>query len=261
MTRCWGCGGEPAVTLFLVATAAKLGFARLIGLIRGIEMQRIMRRVGLRSVAAAVLALAVTLCAAATPGVAASYTLNFTGTVTGATGVFPVLGTAVGDAVSGSMTFDPLGNTPVPVMAGTLFDQTASSFTFHTEHSSIFDFTRTDTGDGLIQSSDLSLPGLILTANGAVSNLFLTFRTDGSGYTALTSLSGLPTTPNGIIAMLTGSLLEASGTYALPGHGSIDFDVTVAAVVTPVPAALPLFASGVLVLGYLARKRRKDAAA
>ncbi|HYD04442.1 MAG TPA: hypothetical protein VEC60_01905 [Reyranella sp.] len=223
-----------------------------------------MKRAGLRAIAAAVLALTATLFAAATPSEAASVTLNFDGTVTSTNGLFTVLGVTAGDAVSGSITVDPADGIVKPVFGGTLFDLSTLSFTFHVEHPGVVDFTRTDSGASMIQ--DMALPGgptyLTVTAGGAISTLLLDFETDGTGHTPLTSLAGLPTTADGIIAMLTGATLTAAGSYDIAGYGSVGFDLNLTPVTTtPIPAALPLFGAGLAVLGFVARKQRKAARA
>jgi hypothetical protein len=56
------------------------------------------------------------------------------------------------------------------------------------------------------------------------------------------------------------SFETGNGIYLTSGLGGTFGDAP-AAVVTPVPAALPLFASGLAALGFFARRRRKSAAA
>jgi hypothetical protein len=210
------------------------------------------------ALAAAAMAFTVALLLAATPSAAAGYTLNFTGTVTSTSGLFSVLGSSSGDAVSGSITYDPFNSTVSgPILAGNSFNQAASSFTFQTEHPGVFNFSHADTGSGAVSASDFMAPGLGLFGDGSVSTLSLTLLTDGSGYTPLTSLAGFPTTLAGLIALLPGSVTSASGFYSVTGYGSVGFNLTIAAVATtPIPATLPLFAAGLAMLGYAARRRK-----
>lgn len=200
------------------------------------------------------------LFANATPSAAASYTLNFTGTVTGTTGIFTTLGIAGADPVSGSITFDPfndssyIGSPPV----ATSFAQSAASFTFHVNHPGGLDFSNTDAGTGEVQSSNFGVAQqLILFAAGAVSSLDLNFTTLGPG-AALSSLAALPTTSGELLSLLGGTAVSYSGLYQIPTYGTVNFAVAFSPAVatTPIPAALPLFGSGLMMLGFVAMKRR-----
>jgi hypothetical protein len=123
---------------------------------RGIQMKWNVGRAGLRAIGAALVGFFAILFATATPSAAASYTLNFTGTATAATGFFSAVGVTSGDPVSGSITFDPFNDSsytlPLPWLNE--FAQSASSFTFHVNHAGGLDFTNTDTGSGNVQSLD-----------------------------------------------------------------------------------------------------------
>jgi hypothetical protein len=211
----------------------------------------------LRAIGAAALGFAV-LLATATPGTASSYTLNFTGTATVVGGAFATLGAASGDPISGTLTLDPLPpDNPFPNPSNDVFLGTAT-FSFHISNPGL-DLTRSGSGSGFVQSSQSG--GSSLTFNfgtTGVSNLFLSFSSDGST-AALGSLSGLPTTASGIIAMLGGTLGVASGNFQV-GSGGLDhvhFDI--AFTPTPIPAALPLFVSALGGLGFIGWRRRRAA--
>jgi hypothetical protein len=210
------------------------------------------------ALAVSVFAFTVAVLSTATPSAAASYTFNFTGTVTGSTGLFPLFGTENGDPVTGSMTFDPFNDSTVtPIPGATLFDQPATSFTFHTEHPGVSGFTRTDTGVAFVQTG--VGPAISFSGSSHETNLDLVFSTDASGFTPLTSLAGLPTTTAGLIALLTGSPVVVAGTYVVVDFGSVDFDLAFSAV--PIPATLPLFGATLAALGYIARRRKAARAA
>jgi len=230
-------------------------------------MNRLMARIGLRVIGAGALLIAISFASAA-PSAAASYTLSFTGTVTSATGIFSFFGTTPGDPISGAFKFDPLDNTPdatfFPGGDGYDFNQSAASFTFHTEHPGVFDFTRTDGGGSpnFIEnaSSVGHNPWFYFALSGLISNIDLYIETDAPGYAALTSLATLPTTADGLVALLTGSPTSAVGSYRVPGQGQVNFQLTLAPAVvvaaTPIPATLPLFGAGLAMLGFAARRRR-----
>jgi hypothetical protein len=218
-------------------------------------------RAGLRAIGAAVFGFAAFIFASVTPSAASSYTLNFSGTVTASSGLFIPLGVTGGDAVSGSITFDPFNATSATSGINTnTFAQSAASFTFHVSHPGVLDFTRTDTGTGEIRSVGGVTPALAFFTGSPNTNLNLGFETTGPG-AALTSLTALPTNPSALLALLGGGPLLASGVYSVLGFGgaSISFDIAfspVAVAATPIPAALPLFGTGLAMLGFAARRRR-----
>jgi hypothetical protein len=224
-------------------------------------MDRIMGRGALRALAVAVLGFAAVLVAAAVPSQAASYTLNYTGSVRSVPGggLFSVLGVVPGDFVSGTVTIDPFN----PVADGTssgnsFFLQPSVLSTFHVEHPGAIDFTHTDTGNGEVVTAGSPHPvsGMALRQFGAHSDIELIFRTSATGG-PLTSLAGLPGTPSELIALFGGNSPFAVGTYSLYGYGVIIFDIDFTTAVTPIPAALPLFASALGGLGFAAWRRRR----
>jgi hypothetical protein len=228
-------------------------------------MNRITGKTALRAIGAAALSFAAILFAAATPSAASSYTLNFTGTVSSTTGLFLAVGIANGDTVSGSVTFDPVNTNSATTSAFVNnFGQSVSSFTFHLSHLSDpgLNFDNTDTGNGQIASSQIGgFAGLDLSGQSAASTLNLRFRTDGS-IAPLASLAALPTDPSAILAMLGGASPSALGLYEMFGFGRVNFDVAFSPLVaaTPIPAALPLFASALGGLGFIGWRRRQDRA-
>jgi hypothetical protein len=203
------------------------------------------------------------LMAQAAPSAAASYTLDFTGTVTSTPGtpsnLFRVLGVVAGDFVSGSVTINPFNaDTYSPGSVNTNFAQTGVSQTFHVEHPGAVDMTISDTGDGDIVAAGTpaSVSGMQFQLHGAKSYLELTFETDATGG-PLTTLSGLPSTATELIAMFGGTSPRARGMYILNGFGVVAFDIAFSATaVTPIPAALPLFVSALGGLGFMTWRRR-----
>jgi hypothetical protein len=212
----------------------------------------------IRTGAALTVALAMLSLAGATPSAAASYTLNFTGTVNVVGGVFFAAGIVPGDAVSGSITYDPLSSATSIDQPGpdsvTVFPETAGAFTFHVSHPGALDYTQSHASSGQIESEGSAFGDrLLMEVADDIVGLSLFFRTDAT-QPALTSLAGLPTDPNGILALLGGANPRANGTFNLIGFGNIGFIVTLAP--TPVPAALPLFASALSGLGIAAWRRK-----
>ena len=225
-------------------------------------MTRIMAKIGLRAIAIAAFGFAAVLFAAATPSVASSYTLNFSGTVTSAGGLFTPLGVFPGDSLSGSITYDPFNTAGVAQPGGEVFDQTAATFTFHVSHPGVLDFTRTDSGTGRVSSFGTagSSDELGVGAFGAVSHLVVGFQTGIGSAGPLTSAVGLPTTPGGLLSLMGGAVQKLTGVYVFDVLGQIDFDIAFSPVVaaTPIPATLPMHGAGLAMLGFVAWKRRPD---
>jgi hypothetical protein len=226
-------------------------------------MRGMFERYGLRAIAAAALAFAAVLLAAPKPSAAASYTLNFTGTATEVGSPFTALGAAVGDSVSGTITFDPFNTLPTGIMppAFTVFSQASAVFSFNISNPGL-DLTLFDSSDGFAATS--STGDQLLLSGGAGTTpgnlLMLTFEGQGTGG-GLTSLAGLPTTSDGIISFLGGGLGQASGVFELASGGLIKFDIDLPApATTPIPATLPLFISALGGLGFIALRRRRGAA-
>jgi len=199
---------------------------------------------------------------------AASYTLNFTGTVSNTYGSFNAAGFAAGDAVSGSLTFDPVNTSSYsssagPFGGGNLFAQSAVSFTFSVTHPGGLHFSQSDAGTGHIGSA-IFAPGpdfdiLGFSGTGASSALSLSYETKNSNL-PLTSLAGLPNTASGLLAFLGGTPWRTTGSFSLSNFDAVAFDISTAVVTTPIPGALLLFASALGGLGILGRRSR-DAAA
>jgi len=208
--------------------------------------------------AAALLAFAATLLLAPKLGMAASYTLNFTGTATSVGGPFAALGGAAGDSISGTLTIDPLVTAPTSSGPVTdLYDLAASSFTFHISNPGL-DLTMNGSGAGQIRNDIFGggFEHLSFTFGAPSSSvLTLSFVASGGDNAKLASLAGLPTSAGGIIDLLGTGALIATGSFR---HGpaltdAVEFSISVAT--TPIPAALPLFISALAGLGWFARRR------
>src|SRR5882724_600439 len=215
-----------------------------------------------RAIGAAALGFAVILLATATPSAASTYTLNFTGTATSVTGPFDTLGAAVGDPISGSLTFSPFTTTPftVPDPNVSSFSE-VGTYSFHISNSAL-DLSLLGGGAGFVTNfvnPPQNFLRFIVGDDVNTKGLVLFFVTDGGG-TALTSLAGLPTTPEGILALLGGGSLSASGVIRAAVGSEVGFTISLAAATTPIPAALPLFAGGLVGLGLVARRRKRLAA-
>ena len=224
-------------------------------------MIRIAGRTGLRAIGAAVVGFVALIVASATPSAAATYTLNFTGTVFSA---YTNLSIGAGDKVSGSVSFTPFNtsvDTGVPGVHD--FAQLASSFTFRVEHlgSTIFDHTETGFGgDVRTESFAGNFSAIGISANSTDGTLSLDFSKELGSNPAVTDLGGFPTTAAGLLALLDGIHPQATGTYVLNTLGQVNFDLdlSVAPVAaTPVPATLPLFVSALGGLGFVGWKRRR----
>jgi hypothetical protein len=256
----WESPSRFTVVLFSVASAAgaELGSNPNIWILGEFEMNWILGRIGLRALGAAVVVFAAALFAAATPSVAASYTLNFSGTVANATGVFSVLGVTGGDPISGSITYDPFNDANAITLGNSkTFAQSASSWNFHVNHPGTLDFTHIGTGDGEIGSASGPFPTLHYSVGNAAESINLLFETNGTG-PVLASLAALPTNPAALFALLTGAPVFANGRYGLLGYGDINFTIAFSPAVaaTPIPAALPLFGAGLAMFGFVGWKRR-----
>jgi hypothetical protein len=220
-------------------------------------------RGGLR-VAGAALVLATLLFAAPLQSWAASYSLAYAGTVTsvhgpGGGGVFHTLGVVGGDPVSGTLTINALNESPSASFPNSnTFNQAEIGFTFQLTHPANLGFS--DSGPGIVVSmGDPAFSGFNFSSNGEDSTLSLNYQAGGPGV-PLTSLAGLPTTSSGLMALLAMTSRNAFGSFDLGGLGVIEFSIDFATAVTPIPAALPLFASALGGLGFMTWRRRKMAA-
>jgi hypothetical protein len=224
---------------------------------------RAWKRALLKAVAVGMMALAAPLLAVATSQPAWSYTLNFTGTVNSTDGIFTAAGIVPGDAISGSLTYNPLSSiasvtSPWPDSIS-VFPQASGSFTFHVSHPGVFDYTQSRNGAGQVESTGSPVGDRLslYIGDGNLNDLQLNYHTDGTA-PALTSLAALPTDSDGILAMLTGAAQSAVGFYRFGDFGFVSFYLafTPAPATTPIPATLPLFASALGGLAWLVRRRR-----
>lgn len=225
-------------------------------------MNRMLEGRWLRVAGAAVLAFAVLLLAAPAPSSAASYTLAYSGTILSTNGPgdpFAVLGYIAGDAISGTLTFDPFNEGPGADFLGqTSFDQASAAMTFNLSHSGGPSTSYSQSGSGFVGSAENGFfSALGFGYSGADYELVLNLITSDAG-TSLLSLAGLPATPTELIAMLGGTAPSASGHFNIDGYGGVEFDIAFTAV-TPIPAALPLFATALGGLGFMTWRRRKAA--
>jgi hypothetical protein len=210
----------------------------------------------------AIMAVAASLLSVVASQPAWSYTLDFTGTVASTGGIFTTAGILPGDAISGSLSYDPLSSAtsvaePWPNSVS-VFPQASGSFTLHVSHPGVFDYTQTHPGTGQVESNGSPLGDRLgLYVGDGVSDLQLSYLTDATA-PALASLAGLPATTDGILGALMGNVLSAVGFYRIDDFGFLSFRLTFtpATATTPIPATLPLFASALGVLGWFARQRR-----
>jgi hypothetical protein len=234
----------------------------------GDDMDRIFGKGGLRAAGAALLVFAALLFAAPTPSSAASYTISFTGTVTATNdpfgnpgGVFAAAGIIAGDPVSGTLTINPLTESPDLLFSDySRFLQPSLTYTFNVSHPAGADLHYVQSGHGQVVSQAGTFGNFIsffATIDG-VEGLSLNFLTTPPGTgSVLTSLVGLPNTPAALFAMLGGAPSLALGSYNPDGHvGSVIFDIAFSTAVTPIPAALPLFASALAGLGFVSWRRK-----
>src|SRR5262249_31523675 len=101
----------------------------------------------LRCIAALALSCMAMLALPASSG-AATYTLSFTGNVTTESPSFGIVGIAIGDPISGSLTYSALNataNVTDHVSFGRFLENPAS-FTFHVNHPGGLHLTVSDTG-------------------------------------------------------------------------------------------------------------------
>jgi hypothetical protein len=218
-----------------------------------------MKRI-LRAIAVATLGFAAILLAGSAPSLAASYTLNFTGKVTSVGGTFGP-DVAVGDALSGSVTFDPFNSTTSTSIGGGTarqFDQASASFSLSVPTYAASPVV-TAAGLGAVQVNANAAPPsglqfLVQSANVTFGVGLLT-----SGNTVLTSLDALPTDFAGLQALFGGTPFFAGGSLDIKDVGSLGFSVDTSAT-TPLPAALPLFLAALGGLGMLGRRRARSAA-
>jgi hypothetical protein len=220
-----------------------------------------------------VLAFSALLLAAPAPSSAATYSLSFTGTVTGTFpsggggDVFAAAGIVSGDAVSGTLTFDPVVNSPgVVVPQENHFFQPSTTFSFTVSHPGQASLTLADSGVGLVDSVQITSTGtkkLVLEGETNAKDLQVVFETAAPpARPPLASLAGLPDTATGLMALLGGAPLIARGSFRLLGFGTVDFDIAFTPVAaTPIPATLPLFVSALGGIGLVGWRRRARGAA
>jgi|SRR5665213_1429300 len=80
-----------------------------------------------------------------------------------------------------------------------------------------------------------------------------------AGYELITSIGPITASPSNLTPTFGGGVFTtADGDLQFTGSDSLSFTADVSA--TPLPATLPLFASGLGVLGLLARRRKRKAA-
>src|SRR5690349_1691922 len=108
-------------------------------------MNRAWKAAVLKAIAVGMMVLAAPLLAVTASQPAWSYTLNFTGTVNSTDGIFTAAGITPGDAISGSLTYNPLSSVASVTVPGpdsvSVFPQSSGSFTFHVSHPGVFDYT------------------------------------------------------------------------------------------------------------------------
>jgi hypothetical protein len=222
-----------------------------------VEMNRALGRIGLRGLGAVLLASACLL--APKPSAATSYTLAYTGkfvsTING--DYFKTLGFVAGDPISGTLTIDPINETPNQSLPGyNHFDQPSMSFSFHISHPGKPDFGYSDSGAGFVNTNGgPGGPSIIsFWPNGAGADMELFFAAFGRG-APLASLTNLPTNATALIALLGDKWTSAFGNFYLGTLGTVRFNIDFVNP-TPIPAALPLFAAALGALGFVYRRRR-----
>jgi hypothetical protein len=226
----------------------------------------ILERPRFRLVGVATIGLAVALLATPTRSEAAGYSLTYTGTVTDVTGSLATAGIAIGDQVSGTVTYDPFNTdnpdtTPSPGMELDSFDESAASFTFSVKHGAVENFySHADTGSASILNVALGFPnpeatGLDFLNTGSDSNLQIDYSVAGA-YTPLYSLSGMPSDVSALLAFLGGTPAPSIGGFEL-SDGAVQFDLALTSPVaaTPIPGTLPLFGAGLAAIGFVAWRR------
>jgi hypothetical protein len=161
------------------------------------------------------------------------------------------LGYVVSQAINGTILFQDVADTPtVNSVAGIV----TTTFTFGTGSWSLSTGqTGASTGGSIRHVNFFGIGDGTLFANNAGS---LSFRLAFNGPTtlaSLTNLNGLPTSAGTTVTLFQG--LSATPLYTI-NLSSLTFQAA-AATTTPVPAALPFFASGLLSLGVIAWRRRR----
>jgi hypothetical protein len=207
---------------------------------------------------------------------ASSVTISFTGTIFLASDPAGLTTYGTDDlhnAISGTLTIDPIGNTPHPngatkteftgastltsdpfSHAGTTVIQTLSQTTKQNSHFGIQFFAPTE--HDVDTDSDF-IP----------SELLLDFDANNGGNSVLHSLADLPTDLDGIIAYLGGGLSQARGILSGGPNASslaiFTFNIktltitpTIVPTPTPIPATLPLFGVGLGALAFTGWRRR-----
>lgn len=213
----------------------------------------------LRATGTAALAAAVLLFAAPTLSSAATYSLSFTGTVTGTHpesggDVFAASGIVAGDAVSGTLTFDPLSESPTLMFPGqNHFVEPSATYTFHVAHPGAADLSFSETSFGVVDSIGIAAENkIVLEGESNKKDLQVSFQTSTPPLEPpLASLAALPDTSTGIMALLAGSPVFARGIFRLIDFGAVSFDIAFTPATTPIPATLPLFVSALGGLGFV----------
>ncbi|GAB2179140.1 hypothetical protein [Dongia sp. agr-C8] len=215
-----------------------------------------------RAVGAALLAFAALLFAAPAPSAASTYTLAYSGQVTSATGMFNILGVTAGDAVAGTVGlenvdfFSPFVS---PAVISNTFSQFPMPTQFQVSHgASKYTFDNPGAGNIISQLLGGTSSSLSLTALGPVTKLSLFYETLTPN-APLFSLAGL-TDWGQVPGLLSGSIANLFGSFEVTDLGKVTFSINLAATpvaATPIPAALPLFASALGGLGFFGWRRRR----
>ena len=224
-------------------------------------MTAMLKYLRLRAIGAALLGLAVTLCAAAAPSAASTYTLTYSGKVTAASGMFSIFGVAPGDAVAGSVGLENLDvwtDLSTPTQLNHSFSQSPMPSLFQVNHDGAkYSFDVPGHGDIASRLFQTGVSTLALTAFGPASTLTLYYETTTANL-PLQSLAGL-TDWGQAPSLLSGSIASLFGKFEVPDLGSVTFSIALPAppvATTPIPAALPLFLSAMGGLGLFGWRRR-----
>jgi hypothetical protein len=228
-------------------------------------MQGIMKY---RIVPAALFAVVVALSAVSDgKAEAATLTVTYNGVVELITDPGSVTGLNPGDTVVGTVVIDPAVDSFTETTASFVIYTTtihtfaeAGSFTFGKPGDSPFEVTG---ASGCVSSSSdnfLNFPELHVTMANGGDVIELGASSSFSSTSALASLAQLPTDAGDFTAFLGGIFPIALGVINYQG-AMVHFRIGAALpTTTPIPAALPLFASALGGLGVAGWKRRKSAA-